>query len=583
MCNQKIEPCPPDTTIKPESDTFEIGLALAGAISAGAYTAGVIDFLIEALDEWESAKAAERKLHGDNVKAYSVPFHQVKIKVIAGASAGSIVGAIAAAALRYDFKHVDAQIAQNRDEANQNPLYRAWVTEIDIAKLLQTRDLEQDPEHVHSLLDSTCLNEIADKAMNYRGTPIQRQYLADPLCLIFTLNNLRGVPYFLPMTGNAGVGAGYAMTAHADYMRFALTGLQQVSMKICDGDVVLAYPNSAGLQPWQNMAETALASGAFPLFLKPRELSRPRSDYDTRRVAIPGDSTTIPPSPAKAEFIPPHWTDNQSEPYRYLCVDGGSMNNEPIELARVELSGLLGRNPRDGMKAHRAVVLIDPFVDPDELGPASDHGLLNTAFGMFKAWIAQCRCKLADLALAQDETIYSRFLVSPSRGSGRNISNGYDIASSLLGGFGGFLDERFRQHDYLLGRRNCQNFLREHFKLPAGNHLFDGWNPDLQTDPRYLSKTSNGVEELPIIPLMGRLQDDQGLPAWPQVYSRQQLKNLLEQIGQRADGVFTATIQKLCFLKRLLAKIVWHCWGKPKLIGKAEAIIGADLLKNGLM
>ena len=28
---------------------FEIGLVLAGAVSAGAYTAGVIDFLLEAL------------------------------------------------------------------------------------------------------------------------------------------------------------------------------------------------------------------------------------------------------------------------------------------------------------------------------------------------------------------------------------------------------------------------------------------------------------------------------------------------------------------------------------------------------
>jgi hypothetical protein len=347
--------------------------------------------------------------------------------------------------------------------------------------------------------------------------------------------------------------------------------------------VVLAYPNSAGLQPWQNMAETALASGAFPLFLKPRELSRPCSDYDTRRVVVPGDSTTIPPSPAKAELIPPHWTDNPPDPYRYLCVDGGSMNNEPIELARIELAGLLGRNPRDGMEAHRAVVLIDPFVEPDEQGPASDHGLLNAAFGMFKAWIEQCRCKQADLALAKDETIYSRFLVSPSRGEGRSISNNFNIASSLLGGFGGFLDERFRQHDYLLGRRNCQNFLREHFKLPAGNPLFKGWNPDLKNDPRYLSKTSQGVPELPIIPLMGRLQNDQGMPAWPKVYTRQKLNELQTQIGQRADGVFTVAIHKFCFLKRLLAKIVWHCWGKPKLMGKAKAIIEADLLKKRLM
>ena len=35
---------------------FQIGLAMSGAISAGAYTAGVFDFLIQALDEWEKAR-----------------------------------------------------------------------------------------------------------------------------------------------------------------------------------------------------------------------------------------------------------------------------------------------------------------------------------------------------------------------------------------------------------------------------------------------------------------------------------------------------------------------------------------------
>ena len=30
---------------------FDISLCMAGAISAGAYTAGVVDFLIEALEE----------------------------------------------------------------------------------------------------------------------------------------------------------------------------------------------------------------------------------------------------------------------------------------------------------------------------------------------------------------------------------------------------------------------------------------------------------------------------------------------------------------------------------------------------
>jgi hypothetical protein len=38
---------------------FQIALALSGAISAGAYTAGVFDFLIQALDEWENARTGK--------------------------------------------------------------------------------------------------------------------------------------------------------------------------------------------------------------------------------------------------------------------------------------------------------------------------------------------------------------------------------------------------------------------------------------------------------------------------------------------------------------------------------------------
>ena len=32
--------------------SFKIGINMARAVSAGAYTAGVLDFLTEALDEW---------------------------------------------------------------------------------------------------------------------------------------------------------------------------------------------------------------------------------------------------------------------------------------------------------------------------------------------------------------------------------------------------------------------------------------------------------------------------------------------------------------------------------------------------
>ena len=35
--------------------------------------------------------------------------------------------------------------------------------------------------------------------------------------------------------------------------------------------------------------------------------------------------------------------------YQFLSVDGGATDNEPIELARIALAGLSGRNPRGGL------------------------------------------------------------------------------------------------------------------------------------------------------------------------------------------------------------------------------------------
>jgi len=36
--------------------TFRLGIAMAGAVSAGAYTAGAMDYLLEALESWQKAK-----------------------------------------------------------------------------------------------------------------------------------------------------------------------------------------------------------------------------------------------------------------------------------------------------------------------------------------------------------------------------------------------------------------------------------------------------------------------------------------------------------------------------------------------
>ena len=54
---------------------------LGGTVSAGAYNAGVLEYLIEACDAWTRAKD-----DGDR----EMPTHEVIISTIAGASGGAI-------------------------------------------------------------------------------------------------------------------------------------------------------------------------------------------------------------------------------------------------------------------------------------------------------------------------------------------------------------------------------------------------------------------------------------------------------------------------------------------------------------
>ena len=105
--------------------------------------------------------------------------------------------------------------------------------------------------------------------------------------------------------------------------------------------------------------------------------------------------------------------------------------------------------------------------------------------------IEQARFKPEELQKAADDTFFSRFLISPAReGNGSAAAKKYPIACGALDGFSGFLHESFRRHDYLLGRRNAQAFLRWNFALPKGNPLFDG----VAINERPLARARRGAE-----------------------------------------------------------------------------------------
>ncbi|CAN7763341.1 patatin-like phospholipase family protein [Caballeronia sp. LjRoot29] len=551
----------------PEDGVFELGLVLAGAISAGAYSAGVLDFLVEALDAWEYAKTQKQ----------DVPMHSVRIRVIAGASAGSMNGAIAAVALQYDFPHVRS------NQGPTNPFYDSWVKRISIDKLLAVNDLVGLSPVVRSVLDSTVLQKITDDALNYQGPVKPRAYLDDRVRFIFTQGGLRGIPYFLKLAGNSG--DGLAMSLHKAYRSFSVGfNGKPIRRRPDDMPLTASITQPKASDPgWQSLGNAALGSGAFPIGLAARLERRNVADLKWRYVTGLGE---------KPIWLKPAWTStiggvvpNPPSPYfDEFVVDGGTMDNEPVDLARAEMAGTVARNERDGNLAKRAMIMIDPFPDAlitdfNQQTAGRSGNLISSAMGLLGAWKNQARFDPIDLALALDDKVFSRFLIAPSRKASpvdkKSASNGFDLASGALGGFSGFLEEQYRHHDYLLGRRNCQQFLANYFTLPASNLLFP---QDASFSQRWaLSKSG----EIPIIPLVGDLTSEENLPEWPS--KPVDLEALRAQADKRLKSVVNAALAMagISGWKRWLSGVgVWLV--KSEVLDRAIGLVQKDLQKRNL-
>jgi hypothetical protein len=594
---------------------FQIALAMSGAISAGAYTAGVFDFLIQALDEWEKAR--------NGPDASTIPNHFVGIKAMSGASAGAIVAAIGAVALadadqkpiEFDTDHEGKQ----KIKCYLRKVYETWVVKPGLVAegeekldFLQTSDLdgvpepaddfsrtrdipsaEGDPQPVTSLLNSRLLDAAARAALDVKHvTASPRPYLSKTLHVYLTLSNLRGVPYSVPFDGGTRAKTGgnydnglrpnrYHMISHGDRVHYAVTGLGawDTTSDFADNDqkrelnaecLVTPDPDKSN---WKDYAVCALASAAFPVGLAPRligaTLGTP-DEYEDRKLPI--DSLASDPT------LPPAWLPKvrAEKPFWFTTADGGIIDNDPFEYARFSLKRRLPPGdldnseepatlkledhlPSDLDKADRAVIMVSPF---PELKPIAPEGkpvpdLVSSFSALMPALIAQARFKPDEIVLAAKADHGSRYLIGPSRVTtvkeatmgedGKVLTpkvekeERYGIASGLLGGFGGFVERSFRDHDFQLGRRNCQRFLQQAFALPPKNKIIESWPAvvdksnfkAIQTED---DKKRNAPDTYCVIPLFGTATAEVVLPAWPRI-SQTRFDILQTRIVERFDAV----------------------------------------------
>ncbi|WP_430613487.1 patatin-like phospholipase family protein [Flavobacterium sp. JP2137] len=437
---------------------FKICLTMAGAVSAGAFTAGVMDYLLETLELWEKAKEKNRALtpaHGDY--DFSLPMHEVEIDVISGASAGGIVGSLA---LLHAVDPHHQPLNRENPLGRNNRFYQTWVTMADdeksdtLQKLLDTTDLKKlkKGEKPKALLNATPIDDLANTALKLGETQAYPNYISKGLDLIMTTTNLRGINFKIDFGGNAHSGA--TITNHGGFFRYKLAN-KYYKPGIPRGSDLYYVLDLNRQQDMQALKEATLSTAAFPIGLPSREVSISQEYINRYPKYLFGTSTGIEPIRTNNPI------------YTFNSIDGGIINNEPFAIA---LKVLREKAPLSWLKEQYAVIMIDPFANKDQEqedeNPVAD--VITVAKGMFKALRNQVMFNRDGILDALSASNSSRFLIEPVRKSFQfdellRIKN--DLATAPLFGFAGFIDQSFRQHDYELGRQNCQSFLRYYFVL----------------------------------------------------------------------------------------------------------------------
>ncbi|HEX4231854.1 MAG TPA: patatin-like phospholipase family protein [Bryobacteraceae bacterium] len=506
---------------------IKLGINMAGAASAGAYTAGVLDFLIQALDEWYAAKAA-----GEDV-----PRHDVSIEVISGASAGGMCAAIAGTQIQESFDHITdtSQIGSN------NRFYESWVNKIDIRELLKTSDLGSG-KSVVSLLDSDIIEQIASYALAPEKLQ-PRSYVSSHLTIFLTLTNIRGVPYLLSSDQSGSVEEYTAW--YGDRLRFEVVQPGQAPVGPNAKPLPAGRPGEGA---WPLLQQAAMATGAVPVILAPRTITRDTDDY-----YMP----LWQPVDTKVSEIPPKWDYQKGQTWTTVNVDGGVTDNNPFDLALEHLRSLdppVSENPGDSLQVDRVVLSVAPFPASNSFNPKFDPEkscALGSAFlSVVNVMLSQSRFLGESLGAITSGDCFDRLVIAPSDPDG--APNGAALQCAPLSAFAGFFDRGFRAHDFQLGRRNCQRFLEARFLLPQNNPIIKqgmGLNAhtilshaDYGKQPPTREAQPADEKWIPVIPLCGSAKTEVPEPVRVQI-SDENLNEITKLITHRAKALLPGLLK----------------------------------------
>lgn len=431
---------------------------MAGAVSAGAYTAGVMDYLLETLELWEKAKQLNRSRGIDHPEYdHTIPMHQVEIDVMSGSSAGGISGSLTLLALAdKNFKSYN----KDNPSGENNIYYKSWVAMADtvdsttVDKLLENNDLEEFGE-VRSLLNTKVIDVIANEAIRIREAREIPKYASDSLDVILTTTNLRGINFLVNFDGNNDASNGTVITNHGGFFRYKLKNEKfQAGIPKNEDELyyVLDISNEKHLR---YLKDATLSTAAFPIGLRSREVAISAEYIKRYPKYLFNKSKGIEPLLPKGNI------------YKFNSVDGGVINNEPYGIG---LKVLKEKNPKSIEECRYGVIMIDPFPNKDHDVTKSGKSILDIAGGLLRALRNQVMFNQEGILEALDLSNRTKFLVEPVRKikvNGKWVRPKNDLASAPISGFAGFLSRDFRAHDFQLGRKNCQAFLRYYFSVPS--------------------------------------------------------------------------------------------------------------------
>ncbi len=495
-------------------NTFHIGITMAGAVSAGAFSAGFMDYLLEALELWEKEKGIirEKLKGGEELTDFErkIPLHDVCIDALGGASAGGMVGVITALSTFSEMQPVK----KPSNKKTGNILYDSWVLLDDdldggratFEKMLGTEDIENSEAGVPSLLNTDSIDRIADgvfDALVNKNDKIERpSYISEDLRVLVTLCSLRGIPFELNfenfISSHFPHSPGHRMNEHMIVAHFKLKYREE------DKDLYLNF-NPYNEEDKELLKLCTKATGAFPIGLAPRQFKGKLSKEYIKNCIL----RNLPIKDKDAIEI--HLEEDH---FDFTNVDGGTINNEPYSEVVQTLESM---HPNYNSKLPMfGTVMIDPFpnfYNQDEPGSVADtwsrsnfqRNMWDVIPKLYSTLRQQVRVKHSG-SFYKD---YFRLLVFPIKWERMGkLSDHPPIACAALGGFGGFLDVSFRQHDFFLGRNNARNFLRAFFMLECDTDAPHPLFEDLSQESikAFRRKVGDSIY-FPIIPDINLLKD----------------------------------------------------------------------------